>query len=111
LFKAVKSQAGKPEPPRNPGSISTDLSQLTESSRFLAHSIEDLLTEEQLANVSFETDTSSKQTPKYEDDDQLDLRSFRKTQDFGDFQILTDSPNKPQIPDSRSKQFRQKLNF
>ena len=43
-------------------------------------------------------------------EDQLDLSSFRKTKDFGDFQILTDSPVKP-VQDRFSKPFKQKLKF
>ena len=43
-------------------------------------------------------------------EDQLDLSGFRKTKDFGDFQILTDSPVKP-VQDRYSKPFKQKLNF
>lgn len=46
------------------GSVLTDLSKLTESSRFLAHSTEDLL-----AHLNYETDSSSKVTPRYDSEE------------------------------------------
>jgi hypothetical protein len=55
-------------------------------------------------HCSYETDTSSKATPQYDDqENHLDLANFRKTKDFGDFQILTDSPVKKDNRPNRRK--------
>jgi hypothetical protein len=99
-------------------SFISDLGKLTECSRLLAHSNEDLISRLQESDGQFDTDTSmtsSNQTPNYEDDDHLDLSAFHKTQDFGDFQIMTDSPKRPfvQQPSAKRSTYSrgQKLKF
>ena len=88
-------------------SILSDLGKLTECSRLLAHSTEDLISPFTESDGQFDTDTSmtsSRQTPNYDlDDDHLDLSDFHKTQDFGDFQIMTDSPKKAVVTQPATK--------
>ena len=70
----------RPDPSRTSG-VLTDLAKLTESSRFLAHSTEDLL-----VNLSFETDSSSKVRSafyKSSQDQKLQLLTLRVQLEYG----------------------------
>ena len=113
FFQIIKTPLGLPKRgkqaiKRNGNeTILSDLGKLTECSRLLAHSTEDLISRFPENDEKFDTDTSmtsSRQTPNYDDDDDhLDLSDFHKTQDFGDFQIMTDSPKKAVVPQPASK--------
>jgi hypothetical protein len=48
------------------------------------------------------TSSSTSETPTANGKDHLDLNNFRKTRDFGDYQILTDSPSS-QVNTSRGE--------
>lgn len=76
----------------------TDLQHLTRSSRSLAHSSTNLLEMFESSSTTTTTDNGEMS---------LDLHNFKKTKDFGDFQILTNSPpgrsNAPPVPSRRGK--------
>lgn len=61
----------------------TDLSKLTRQSRELAHSTENVFHGDPMESITSSSGLST-----------LNMGHFRKTRDFGDFQILTDSPEK-----------------
>ncbi len=77
---------------------SSSLHDLTKTSRQLAHaSSTDLLNHELLANATSSSPTSSSSAAAAAaaataGGNALDLDNFRRTRDFGDFQILTNSP-------------------
>lgn len=79
---------------QEPRKTSTDLGNLTRASRLLAHSSTNL--NEIVGAPPSNTDSSTTSSSYYSNDprDHLDLQNFRPTRDFGDFQILTNSPTK-----------------
>ena len=74
--------------PLGNGDLLSSLQDLTRNSRLLAHSSTDLLNEMIGSEVEGTTTTTTTST----EEDPLDLVHFRRTRDFGDFQILTNSP-------------------
>ena len=77
----------------------TDLARLTKRSRELAHSSENILATT-AESITTSSTNSNAQSQNEGDGDTLDMGMFRKTRDFGDFQIYTDSPEKKKQAES-----------
>jgi len=71
----------------DPRGSQTSLEDLTRGSRLVAHSSKELLT-----GLAAAAEEAEEVTPAPSLMPSLDLNHFRRTRDFGDFQILSDSP-------------------
>ena len=94
LSFTIKMRPAKENKTSNLQSNLTDLAKLTRRSRELAHSSEDILALQEQNKSSTSNSNTLTTTEGGDGSGTLNLGAFRRTKDFGDFQILTDSPEK-----------------
>ncbi len=112
IGKRIRQKSGGGGKERQDSTSSTSsLHDLTKTSRQLAHASSSDLLKHQMLMQEGETSSDSQQ---HQQQAPLDLDNFRRTRDFGDFQILTDSPyprlggNQPKAPPPQPPAARKK---